>query len=1243
MTTWGAWTSDGRLRAGLALSYSPTTISHSTSSVTVYWTLYGESKYASNESGSTATPWAISGSHSQSGYGQGWNVGSYGTWVVASGSFTVNTSYTSSVTVSLSGHYTSSYAYPGDTAYVSASITIPKRPIAAPSTPTGCNWARTSDTHHTVTWSNTSPTDSSKPYTNLHVQRSTDGGSWTTIANLGVVTSYTDTGTSANHSYRYRVYASNSAGNSGYSYSGTFYTTPSAPTGVTAAKTSGGDIVVTWTDASPYNDTFALWHAADGVWDGAALTSSIANGTGSYTHSAPNPAQTHEYRMTSHVATPSLTSGYSATSNTVQLEAPPNAPTSLVPSGTTVDGSNDIVLTWLHNSVDTTAQTKYEVQYQVDGGAFTSMGQVASTASTATVTAGTWGANGHTIGWQVRTWGADATGGSDGTGASPWSATASVTLSSTPTVAVSSPVGARTVDDGATTASSTTVTSATANFTSDDVGMPISGGSIPAGATIVSVTDASTVVISAAATATASSVSITIDDQIVVATLTVSWAYAQAEGSPQSQWRAKLYDATGATVLETQSGTTETSTVMATQLSDATTYQVGVSVQSAAGLWSTEVLVTFDVAYALPPLPTISGLWVASAGSVALTVDCPDPVSPQVPADHLQVWRFDGYDAWVLVADNVTVGSTVTDNIPALRATNTYAVVAVSATPSLNGTVELRRNYCLNPAYRTTVAPVEVRRNLLYLGLGAAVQPAGGAVFSAPSLVLGTEDRDFARITVTTAVPGSNGGGFGFGSAGADTLPVVAGKVYRARVYGRTSVGGSMTMYALLRWYDGTGTQVGDNSAATANLTMTPGVWQEFDIPLATAPATATRGFVTLYRTGGSADYAVNDTIDVSYVQMELGPTLLPYFDGSTQNPPDGLTFSWTGTALQSASSAMPDASLSSGALGYQRTTWQVPGVAADGTNVAACYIGACTNGTAPNPLLVFSQDAPAASAGDIVKGKLRLRMLGGSADLTISPKLFAYTSGGSGLSAISTAANVVVPVDGSWVDVVIPGGTCPATTGQARFYLTVAGSTQDQAIIQVSNQLISQATVVGELPDDVYFDGSSISDTRHNYSWAGTPDASVSVDVGKIMVDVDTTPGCHHVWVNAGPGFAQRVCFTTGIDISDDEGIAKALNQYAGRTKPVETMGEQTEQVIALRATKFDPLVASSLAAETSSLDDIAALAKLPAPACIRTPDGMRVFVSTGIPSFGGLGSPKVRTISWTFVETDYTEPKGS
>jgi hypothetical protein len=69
-------------------------------------------------------------------------------------------------------------------------------------------------------------------------------------------------------------------------------------------------------------------------------------------------------------------------------------------------------------------------------------------------------------------------------------------------------VHSRKVVDGVTN-SSTTVTSATAAFTSADVGSGVSGVGIPANATIASVTNATTIILSAAATATASGVTLT--------------------------------------------------------------------------------------------------------------------------------------------------------------------------------------------------------------------------------------------------------------------------------------------------------------------------------------------------------------------------------------------------------------------------------------------------------------------------------------------------------------------------------------------------------------------------------------------------------------------------------------------------------------------------------------------------------------------------------------------------------------
>ena len=78
-------------------------------------------------------------------------------------------------------------------------------------------------------------------------------------------------------------------------------------------------------------------------------------------------------------------------------------------------------------------------------------------------------------------------------------------------------LGSRVVTDGATTDTDATVTSTTGSFGVDDIGKPISGTGIPAGATIVSITSATSVEISAVATATATGLTITIGTALATA------------------------------------------------------------------------------------------------------------------------------------------------------------------------------------------------------------------------------------------------------------------------------------------------------------------------------------------------------------------------------------------------------------------------------------------------------------------------------------------------------------------------------------------------------------------------------------------------------------------------------------------------------------------------------------------------------------------------------------------------------
>jgi hypothetical protein len=78
----------------------------------------------------------------------------------------------------------------------------------------------------------------------------------------------------------------------------------------------------------------------------------------------------------------------------------------------------------------------------------------------------------------------------------------------------------RSVTDGVTTSGSAAITSATAAWIQDDVGKPISGTGIPAGATIASVTSATAATLSANATATGTGITFTIGVALAAASYT---------------------------------------------------------------------------------------------------------------------------------------------------------------------------------------------------------------------------------------------------------------------------------------------------------------------------------------------------------------------------------------------------------------------------------------------------------------------------------------------------------------------------------------------------------------------------------------------------------------------------------------------------------------------------------------------------------------------------------------------------
>lgn len=273
---------------------------------------------------------------------------------------------------------------------------------------TGLTIARVSDAQHTLSWTRNSS------YSSAIVQRRTDDGAWEQVAApAGNAYTFTDTTTVANRKYEYRVAGKAGNAQSVWSNTATAYTTPAAPAGVAAAR-SGSDIVVSAAGLPSYATSYDVRDGATVVGTSVSLP---------WTHVAPSAAVPHTYTV--RAKNGSLTSAYSAASNTVQLISPPNAPASLSPNGAVRAGDEDVTFAWAHNPVDSSPQSAYEFRYRVPAGAWTTL--TGTTAQQRTITLAV-----SAYEWQVRTKGAHPD-------FSPWSATATLTVIDRPGVAIVQP------------------------------------------------------------------------------------------------------------------------------------------------------------------------------------------------------------------------------------------------------------------------------------------------------------------------------------------------------------------------------------------------------------------------------------------------------------------------------------------------------------------------------------------------------------------------------------------------------------------------------------------------------------------------------------------------------------------------------------------------------------------------------------------------------------------------------------
>lgn len=317
--------------------------------------------------------------------------------------------------------------YTGANPTVAITVDVPIDPPAAPS---ALAVTRVSDTQQSLAWSLNATVDA--PYESQRIERRAVGDtSWAVIATVGAATvASSDTSTIANRAYEYQIVAVNAAG-SAASASDTIQTTPAIPTGVAATKNGTGGIVVSFATATPsgFIHTFGIERSSNGGAWGSVATP--AQGSTSWTDAAPNPAQTHQYRVRVVSTTGANTESAWVTTETVQLATVPNPPSALSPNGTAQDATDDADLTWLHSSADTAPQSEFQVRHRVQGDAWTTETAVTSGDSEWTLAGATY-ANGDIVEWAVRTWG-------EHVDPSDWSATATITMSARPTATISTP------------------------------------------------------------------------------------------------------------------------------------------------------------------------------------------------------------------------------------------------------------------------------------------------------------------------------------------------------------------------------------------------------------------------------------------------------------------------------------------------------------------------------------------------------------------------------------------------------------------------------------------------------------------------------------------------------------------------------------------------------------------------------------------------------------------------------------
>lgn len=278
------------------------------------------------------------------------------------------------------------------------------------------------------------------------VYRSTDGGAYSKIGSVSADTahtqySYTDKACSADHAYTYRIKVLGGGGEAETftEESNEIVMTPCRPQSISAAHSSGGDVIVTISNSSNTATQICIERRIDGGSWVQIAEEDYTEGTFKYTDESAVAENTIEYRARNKNDQLTGVSAYSeyVTSSSVNEKSAPNPPTLKTP----VSGSRIVLdegtvrMVWQHNSTDGSSQELAQLRYKKNSGSWTTVDFTNESYYSLSIVSGY--SAGDVVTWQVRTRGAYTSGAN--AGYSEWSAESTFKILTRPEIKFTEP------------------------------------------------------------------------------------------------------------------------------------------------------------------------------------------------------------------------------------------------------------------------------------------------------------------------------------------------------------------------------------------------------------------------------------------------------------------------------------------------------------------------------------------------------------------------------------------------------------------------------------------------------------------------------------------------------------------------------------------------------------------------------------------------------------------------------------